>query len=170
MKLEKIILENFRGYRNRTFIDVDDFTVLIGKNDAGKSTILEALDIFFGNSNPDQEDGCVSGECSNVRIGCAFSEYPDELIIDSSNTTSLEKEFLLNDAGQLEVHKIYNCTAAKPKCTSAYAIALHPTTEKCSDLLEQSISKLKSLAKKSFSIEKVSGICCEKYPGGLTIL
>ena len=47
MKLREIILQNFRGYYNETRIPVDDLTALIGQNDVGKSTILEALDIFF---------------------------------------------------------------------------------------------------------------------------
>lgn len=47
MKIDKIILENFRGYKKRTEISFDDLTVFIGKNDVGKSTILQALDIFF---------------------------------------------------------------------------------------------------------------------------
>lgn len=149
MKLEAIILENFRGYKNRTVIEIEDFSVLLGRNDSGKSTILEALDIFFENSAIDQDDGCVSGDKENVRIGCEFSEFPGKLIIDSSNATSLQDEYLLNERGHLEIHKIYNCTASKPKCNSAYAIASHPTHELCSNLLELSISKLKGIAKKS---------------------
>lgn len=47
MKLREIILQNFRGYYNETRIPVDDLTALIGQNDVGKSTILEALDIFL---------------------------------------------------------------------------------------------------------------------------
>ena len=47
MKLREIILKNFRGYYAETRITIDDLTALIGKNDVGKSTILEALDIFF---------------------------------------------------------------------------------------------------------------------------
>ena len=47
MKLREIVLKNFRGYYRETRIPVDDLTALIGKNDVGKSTILEALDIFF---------------------------------------------------------------------------------------------------------------------------
>ena len=43
MKIKKIILENFRCYKERTVIDIDDLTVFIGKNDVGKSTILDAL-------------------------------------------------------------------------------------------------------------------------------
>ena len=47
MKLKSISIENFRGYQDKTTINFDDLTVLVGKNDIGKSTILEALDIFF---------------------------------------------------------------------------------------------------------------------------
>lgn len=46
MKLHSLKLKNFRGYREETNIVFDDLTVFIGKNDVGKSTILEALDIF----------------------------------------------------------------------------------------------------------------------------
>lgn len=46
MKLTKLKLKNFRGYREETIINFDDLTAFVGKNDVGKSTILEALDIF----------------------------------------------------------------------------------------------------------------------------
>ncbi|MBR3904035.1 MAG: AAA family ATPase [Akkermansia sp.] len=47
MKLRTIIIKNFRGYSGEYRISVGDLTALIGKNDAGKSTILDALGIFF---------------------------------------------------------------------------------------------------------------------------
>lgn len=47
MQLREIILENFRGYAKTTNILFEsDLTAFLGKNDAGKSTILEALEIF----------------------------------------------------------------------------------------------------------------------------
>ena len=46
MKLKKFIIENFRSYNEPVSIPISDFQVFVGKNDAGKSTILEALDIF----------------------------------------------------------------------------------------------------------------------------
>ena len=51
MKLVKVYLKNFRGYVNYTEIDFDNITTLVGENDIGKSTILEALDIFFNDNN-----------------------------------------------------------------------------------------------------------------------
>ena len=47
MLIKSVTIKNFRGYRGTTKIEFDDLTVFVGKNDIGKSTILEALDIFF---------------------------------------------------------------------------------------------------------------------------
>nr|AFK89743.1 Exonuclease SbcC [Escherichia coli] len=48
MRLRKIKLTNFRGYRNTTEINIDEgMTGIVGRNDFGKSTILEALAIFL---------------------------------------------------------------------------------------------------------------------------
>lgn len=47
MKIKKVILTNFRGYKSTTEINFNDLTVFVGRNDVGKSTILEALDLFF---------------------------------------------------------------------------------------------------------------------------
>ena len=47
MKLKTFKLKNFRSYKEEVTIDFDDLTTFVGKNDIGKSTILEALEIFF---------------------------------------------------------------------------------------------------------------------------
>ena len=49
MNLESIKIKNFRGYADEITIPISNLTAFIGKNDAGKSTILEALEIFFNN-------------------------------------------------------------------------------------------------------------------------
>ena len=49
MKLIGIELENFRCYKDKIHISIDNLTTFVGKNDIGKSTILEALEIFFNN-------------------------------------------------------------------------------------------------------------------------
>jgi predicted ATP-dependent endonuclease of OLD family len=46
MRLKKLKLKNFRGYRN-TEIIIDEGMTGIGRNDFGKSTLLEALAIFL---------------------------------------------------------------------------------------------------------------------------
>ena len=62
MKIESIKVKNFRSYREETKICFEDLTVLVGRNDIGKSTILEALDIFFNDGN-----GVIS-VCSTISL------------------------------------------------------------------------------------------------------
>lgn len=47
MKIHSLKLKNFRGYKDELFISFGDLTAFVGRNDVGKSTILEALDIFL---------------------------------------------------------------------------------------------------------------------------
>lgn len=84
MKLAAVILENFRGYSQRTRIPIDDLTAFIGKNDAGKSTILEALEIFFNDGKPERGDACVHGAGTTIRIGCAFNNLPVAIVLDTA--------------------------------------------------------------------------------------
>jgi len=47
MKLEAINIKNFRSIQEITVEECGGFNVIIGKNNAGKSNILRAIDIFF---------------------------------------------------------------------------------------------------------------------------
>ena len=140
MKINKVIIENFRCYENITEIDFEDLTVFVGKNDIGKSTILEALEIFFNGTNKDaiikieKADINLHGmqeENNDIIIGVEFDELPSQIIIDSSYNTTLLDEYLLSENGNLTVIKKYP-NAGKEK---VYIRANHPTNTSCSDLL-----------------------------------
>ena len=47
MFLKEIVVQNYRGYKNQHKIPIEQLTAFIGKNDAGKSTIFDALAVFF---------------------------------------------------------------------------------------------------------------------------
>ncbi|MCY9698395.1 AAA family ATPase [Paenibacillus alginolyticus] len=128
MKLKTLILENFRSYKEEIRIEMSDFTAFIGVNDAGKSTILEAMEIFFNNEvvKIDSSDYCVHSDNKLVRIGCIFTDVPERIVIDSTSTTSLSQEYLLNNEGNLEIHKVYDCSIKSPK-ESVNVKCIHPT-------------------------------------------
>lgn len=73
-----------------TEINFDVLTVFVGKNDIAKSTILEALDIFFndgkGTVKFDKTDVNVqeanAGNQESV-ISVCFEELPEKIVIDS---------------------------------------------------------------------------------------
>lgn len=144
MKLQTIILKNFRCYKDEIRISINDLTAFVGKNDIGKSTILEALEIFFNESIIKLEhlDSCVYGGDKKISIGCVFTEFPEEVILDVRAKTHLREEFLLNIDGDLEIHKIYDCSGTRIKI-STFALASHPSSDKISDLLMLKNSELK---------------------------
>lgn len=145
MKITHVTLENFRAYRQKTVVGFEDLTVIIGKNDIGKSTILEALDIFFGNRSIDIGDkNILASDNDSVRIGVAFKDFPETIVIDETVPTSLESEYLLNSNGNLEIHKEYKFGARVSIQT--YLIANHPTNELLADLMTLKITELKNRA------------------------
>ena len=114
MKIRKLKIKNFRGYCGETTVNFDDLTAFVGKNDMGKSSVLEALDIFFNDNKGviklDKDDVNVSAranEDNDISISICFSDLPDRVIIDATNETSLANEYLLNSDGLLEVIKKY---------------------------------------------------------------
>ena len=146
MKLKQLKLQNFRGYKDETVIDFDDLVVLVGKNDAGKSSLFDALDIFFEiKPAPDQEDLCVHSDDTDIRISCVFTDFPSQLVIDALHPTDLASEHLLNVEGHLEIIKIYDCKIKKPR-GSVFARARHPTADDYGDLHSLNISELRKRA------------------------
>ena len=50
MRIKSLTISNFRRYSSAVTIEFDNLTAFVGKNDAGKSSVLEALDIFFNDN------------------------------------------------------------------------------------------------------------------------
>jgi len=100
MKISQVKITNFRSYKDETAIDLNDLTVFVGKNDVGKSTVFEAIDVFFNEGKGviklDKEDinkqGLAEGN-SAIRIAVVFEGLPISLIIDSTNATTLQDEY-----------------------------------------------------------------------------
>jgi predicted ATP-dependent endonuclease of OLD family len=146
MILREVILKNFRGYKNEHRIPINQLTAFIGKNDAGKSSIFDALAIFFDHplGKIDPSDFCVhAGANGELRIGCVFTDFPDLITIDASSVTRLTDEYLLNDDGALEIHKVYEFTDGALKKPRVPAIANHPTASGLEGLLLKKNADLK---------------------------
>lgn len=135
MKLHSLYLKNFRGYREEVINFSENMNVIIGKNDIGKSTLMEALEIFFNGENkdalvkPEIEDCNVNSTEKVMEIGACFTFEEEEItIIDSSNPTSLKEEYLLNKDGLLEIRKVWDCSKDKITASSlkVYLVAHYP--------------------------------------------
>lgn len=146
MKLKAMTVANFRCYRDPMTVTFDDLTTLIGRNDAGKSTLLDALDVFFNDKPLDKNDASKGGAARAVRITCVFQDLPNELVLDETAPTTLSDEHLLNADGDLEITKIYNCSIEKPRLAALSLGVVHPSAEHVKDLVTLKIDDLKARA------------------------
>lgn len=141
-------MNRFRSYEHPIRVEIDDLCVLVGPNDIGKSTLFEALDIFFNEGK-----GCVKLDKDDINKNCLlrgddcieieveFSELPSTILIDATNETTLQKEFLVTSNGTLRIIKRYPA-AGKEK---VYIKAYHPTNPECKDLLQKKIQELRKI-------------------------
>lgn len=148
MKIKTIKIKNFRCYEDGVEIEFGDLTAFVGKNDIGKSTVLEALDIFFNDGKGviklDKDDvnkqALAKGDTETV-ISVCFEELPTSIVIDSTNQTTLQDEYLLNSNSQLEIVKKYS-NGGKEK---VFVKANHPTGNSCKDLLLKKNTELQKI-------------------------
>jgi len=145
MLLTSVSLSGFRGYRNEIVVPIDaETTTVIGRNDAGKSSLFEALNIFFGGAKLELTDFTVNSS-DPVVISCTFSDLPPSVVIDSDRSTSLASEYLLTPASELTVVKSW--TRSKLTTPTMAAHANHPVFNDPTDLLNAKLPVLKTFAK-----------------------
>ncbi|MCS5705048.1 ATP-binding protein [Synechococcus sp. FGCU-3] len=147
MKLKKLRLQNFRAYQSETEISFANMTGMIGRNDVGKTAILDALGIFFGHKLCKFESGdkCVyAGENEDVIITCEFEDLPPEIVLDATSITSLEREYLVTSEGTLSLSKVYK----NGRGSGSYMVnCLHPSASNAKGILLKKNDELKSIAR-----------------------
>ena len=141
-------IKNFRGYKEQTVEFYDNLNVIIGKNDVGKSTILEALEIFFNNESVKIDTYDLNKKRENIEdkeiiIQVSFKiDHTKTYTIDTI-PTQLSKEFLLDSNNYLTIRKVWNAsgqnitkTSLKTFLLSNYPISKFPTPLICKKITE----------------------------------
>lgn len=148
MRLVRIALTNFRAYKGTGTLRIEPLTALIGRNDVGKSSVLDALGIFFGHElcKIDPSDRCVHAKPdASVSIACTFTDLPSTIILDDSAETTLTDEWLLDSDGNLTIKKVFSGDKLKEEVV---VVASHPTAPEATDLLTKKNAELKQIAAK----------------------
>ena len=98
MFLTGLHLRNFRGYRHLD-LKLDPLTTLLGQNEAGKKTVLRALDIFFNGSAAKRplklqvlnQEALDRGDWE-IAISCTFDQLTVKKVFDLKNYLA-EKDY-----------------------------------------------------------------------------
>lgn len=160
MNLKVFRIKNFRGYSDEISIDINNLTALVGKNDIGKSTILEAMNIFFNGGDSKQlipiDKDDINKQCeidgdNEIVFSACFDNLPDKIQLDATYLTNLKDEYLLNQNGHLEIVKRYPNANPKEKI---FIKAMHPSNPNCTALLSKKNTDLKKII-------EANAIACE---------
>ncbi|WP_282062802.1 ATP-binding protein [Roseobacter litoralis] len=142
MQLVTFEIVGFRGYCEPRKVSLQNLTTFVGKNDAGKSSLMDALDLFFDDAKKlDKEDLCVDQNIDKVALTAEFTDFPTELVLDAAAATNLNSEYLLfrkaDDQQVLRIVKEYKPGKAAEVFVDATAPILdqgHPILLKQADL------------------------------------
>lgn len=99
MKLQKLVIKNFRGIKEQEITDIGDAVAFIGKNNSGKSAILTAIRFLYGDYAVEEKD--FYKDSSDMEVEGVFhcdDFYLNEYFLDSkigiiknpSNSNSFE--------------------------------------------------------------------------------
>lgn len=93
MKISSFRIENYKAIKDQT-IEFGEYNIIIGKNDVGKSSVLEALDLLLKFDTPDVSDFHMLDESKSIILRCEFEEVSETLkddlaesYIDGDNLT-----------------------------------------------------------------------------------
>lgn len=118
MILKKVIICNYRGINGSVTINFDLFNCIVGKNDAGKSTILKAIDACLNDNNPTRSDYNVQATENIISVELFFDCQNKQYLLGEEIPTTIEAEELINEEGLLVWKKVWNVTetnVTKPK-------------------------------------------------------
>lgn len=118
MILKKAIITNFRGINGSITVNFDLFNCIVGQNDAGKSTILKALDASLNETTLSRTDYNVLAQDNQIVVELFFDCQNEQYVLGEEIQTTIEGEELTNEEGLLVWKKVWNVTetnVSKPK-------------------------------------------------------
>lgn len=110
MILKKVIIENFRGINGSITVNFDLFNCIVGQNDAGKSTILRALDAALNETTLIRADYNVEAVNNQIVVEMFFDCLSTQHSLGEEIQTTIESEELVNTENLLVWKKVWNVT------------------------------------------------------------
>lgn len=108
MILKKAIISNYRGINGTVEVDFDLFNCIVGQNDAGKSTILKAIDASLNDNKPSRADYNVLSTENQITVELHIDCKNKEYTLGEEIPTTIEREEILNENSFLVWRKVWN--------------------------------------------------------------
>ncbi|MBQ5473176.1 MAG: AAA family ATPase, partial [Lachnospiraceae bacterium] len=83
MKISSIIIDNFKSVRHMEINDIDNAFILVGKNNTGKTVVLDAIRAVAGNYTIKPENFNTYGK--NIEISITLDIEEEDLVLLNRN-------------------------------------------------------------------------------------
>ena len=101
MKIDQITIQNYRGIRDKQIIPINNFSSIVGKNDSGKSIVINAIASFLDPKTYKLVESDFNNINSEVTIECRFHDENIREILTNKIKSKIKKtdglDELLND-------------------------------------------------------------------------
>ena len=91
MKIKKIIIENYRGIKIKQEIPLSAFTSFVGKNDSGKSIVLNAIATFLDSKNYPTVESDFNNPREPIQIDCHFIDSDLRSLLEGKIKSKIKK-------------------------------------------------------------------------------
>ena len=101
--IRSVTIENFRGIKNSSIVLDKGLTILLGSNGSGKTSVIDAIAVFFNHKKVEEEDYHHKTE-EPVRITMEFRDIPEELAEQFGGQSCITKEIPRDSDDELYIN------------------------------------------------------------------
>lgn len=105
MRIKEISIENYRAIKDAVSVHFGNFNCVVGKNDAGKSTVLKAINMFLNDIAPTADDCNLYSGTKEISVIMKFEIDDLTIDIDGGIETDFITEELVDENGYLNIKK-----------------------------------------------------------------
>ncbi len=110
MRIHTISAKNYRPFKTLEETVIGQLATIVGKNDAGKSSVLNAIRLFLDKKpelvNDDFHD--TAGAEENIFIEASFDALPEKIKIEDDTETTFQDEMLVDKSKNLRIRKVFS--------------------------------------------------------------
>ena len=158
MIISKIEVNNFRCIKNAT-LECDNLTAIVGRNGAGKSSFLYALEIFYDTAAQVSDEDFFNRNCAElIEIRVAYSELREEEIKEF-NTYIRNNELIVTKKISIEnnrtISKYYAASLQIPEFSEIRKLGKRDMIQKWNLLIDKNLfENLGPKTRKSDDVER----------------
>lgn len=120
--LDKITIKNFKSFRDKISFCLSDGSYFVGVNNSGKSTVLNAIHVFFDDNIFCNENFVNKTSFLSKKAGSNVAEITINFNLEALDTRKLKQDLIKKFGQNLSISKIISITTDTKVITYSYKL------------------------------------------------